>query len=150
MRMNLAVLVIVGWSTVAAADGTDRNVMGGPILGISRAEAGWHFQLGVEGGVGIGPERLNLGFERRASKLFAYAELDPWLLVGASLGAGVDEDGQIQPVLGIWEGVPLRQYPCGNGRWRFIASFSVGVRYTGAWEVYAAPKAGGASPDCVD
>ena len=55
MRTSLTVLAIVGWSTLSVADGTDRNVMAGPILGFSRAEAGWHFQLGVEGGVGVGP-----------------------------------------------------------------------------------------------
>lgn len=50
--------------------------------------------LGLEGGVEIGPERVNLGFTRRLDKTFTYIELDPWAFVGASLGFGVDSDGE--------------------------------------------------------
>ena len=151
MRIIVAVLAIMAWTNLAeASHGNDGNIMAGPILGLSHAPDGWRLQLGVEGGVGAGPERLNAGFEQRAGKLFTYLELDPWLLLGGSFGVGVDEDGDVHPVLGIWEGTPLRSYPCGNGSWIFMASLSVGIRYSGAWEIYAAPKAGGANPGCID
>jgi hypothetical protein len=150
MRILLVALLL--WPALAAGSpGNDGNFMAGPLLGLSHSSTqGWQFLWGAEGGAGAGPERINVGVDQRAGKLFGYLELDPWLLVGASLGFGVDEDGDTHPVLGIWEGAPLRDYPCGNGHYIFMASISIGVRYTGAWELYAAPKAGAANPGCID
>jgi len=150
--MRILHVALLLWPAIAAADrGNDVNFMAGPLIGASHSsDHGWQLLWGAEGGVGLGPERVNFGIDRRAQKLFGYLELDPWLLAGASLGFGVDEDGEAHPVLGIWEGTPLRDYPCGNGHYIFMASFSIGIRYTGAWELYAAPKAGAANPGCID
>ena len=137
--MVLAMFVLS--PTLATADGWDQNVMAGPVIGASySSKLGWRFLFGVEGGVGAGAERINGGAEKRDGKLLGYLELDPWFLLGGSIGLGIDEDQEPYPILGLWEGVPLRNPPCGS--YRAMASFSIGFRYTGAWEFYAAPKAG--------
>ncbi len=108
--------------------------------------------FGIEGGLGFGPERVNVGIEHRSGTSFSYIELDPWFLVGGSLGVGVDGQGAVQPVLGVWEGVPLelnrRCRPEGSsdsgsdsGK-EALLTFAVGYRYTGTHELYLAVKAG--------
>lgn len=128
-----------------AAHANDRelaNVMVGPIFGIRLGgPSGSRTIIGVEGGGGWGPERLNLGFTRRLDKTFAYVELDP-MYVGASLGIGADSDGQVFPVVGLWEGLPIVYPGCGDDGWQPVVTISAGYRYTGVHELYIAPKAG--------
>jgi hypothetical protein len=144
VKLVIAVVVLVALSSSAHADdAAGANVMIGPILGLRLGgPGGSRAILGVEGGGGWGPERLNLGFTRRLGKTFSYVELDPWLFVGVSLGAGIDSDGKVSPVLGIWEGLPIRYPECGDHGWQPVVTLSVGYRYTGVHELYFAPKAG--------
>lgn len=144
------VCLLVSWRP-ADADGT--NVLIGPVLGLRLGgPAGSVGVFGIEGGVGNGPERLNLGFEHRADKMFGYIELDPWLVLGASLGVGVDSDGNPQPVLGLWEGVPLKLPGCeiSPGRYDTAVSIAAGYRYTGVHELYVTVKAGKSQRFCFD
>jgi hypothetical protein len=98
---------------------------------------------------------VNLGFEHRAGVGFAYAELDPWLLVGGTLGLGIDTDGQMHGVYGAWEGFPLYYPGFGEVLLRHTQqdlytdhviyatlTISIGYRYTGVHELYVAAKAG--------
>jgi len=148
MRMLVIVLSLLALSSTRAdADGT--NWLIGPVIGIRLGSyAGSAGVFGVEGGVGAGPERLNLGFEHRDDKVLGYIELDPWYLVGGSLGVGVDSDGEVQPVLGLWEGLPLKDTSCGGGYQRQV-TIAGGYRYTGVHELYFTIKAGVSEGLCL-
>jgi hypothetical protein len=149
MRLVI-VLVMLGLAGEARADicagggvGFETNATFGPVLGVRLGgPSGNRAILGLEGGIGCGPERLNVGFTWRLDRTFAYVELDPWLYVGMSLGVGVDTRGKAYPVLGIWEGLPLEAPECGVVDWRTVITLSVGYRYTGVHELYIAPKLG--------
>jgi hypothetical protein len=120
----------------------DSNVLVGPVFGWRLGgPAGDRGIVGAEGGIGWGPERLNVGVTRRLGKSFAYVELDPWLYVGASLGVGVDSDGETHPVIGLWEALPIVYESCRSG-WHPTVTLSIGYRYTGVHEIYVAPKVG--------
>lgn len=132
-------------------DAEAKNWLVGPVLGIRLGgHAGSRGVLGIEGGVGFGPERVNLGVEQRDGKLFGYLELDPWLLIGASIGLGVDSDSQVHPVLGVWEGIPFKlgNDPCYSNKYQAEVTVAVGYRYTGVHELYVTVKAGGAQEIC--
>ena len=151
MRTLVIVLVLlVVSSTRADADGM--NWLAGPVIGIRLGgREGPRGVFGFEGGGGFGPERLNLGFERRDDKLLGYVELDPWFLVGASLGFGIDSDGQPQPVLGVWEGLPVGGGSCDKGSTRYQPQVTIaaGYRFTGVHELYLTIKAGAAQSLCL-
>jgi YHS domain-containing protein len=143
MKLVLGALLTTLAPTAAWADDDGTNVMIGPVLGLRlREPAGGRAILGVEGGGGWGPERINLGVTRRLGRTFSYLELSPWLYVGASLGVGVDSAGEIHGVIGLWEGLPLVYPECGDHGWQPVVTLSVGYRYTGVHELYAAPKLG--------
>lgn len=149
--MKLAALCVLALSTTAYAGGDDANVLVGPVIGLAwTSHTGWTGLFGVEGGGGVGPERLNVGFVDRSHKLAGYLELDPWLLVGGSLGLAIDEDAEPHLVLGIWEGLPVGSYHCGDGEWHRLVTISAGIRWTGSLEIYFAPKAGAARNGCID
>lgn len=152
-RVVLACVAVSIAPVSAQADGDGRNVMIGPVLGLRLGgPAGSRAILGIEGGGGWRFARVNLGFTRRLGKTFGYIELDPWFIVGVSVGAGVDSDGKGHPVLGVWEGMPVVFPGCEeeevseDGRfdesWHKIITVSAGYRYTGVHELYVAPKAG--------
>ena len=103
--------------------------------------------VGAELGAGFGPERLNIGVTRRLNTSFAYIEIDPWYLVGASLGVGVDEDGEAHPIIGLWEGLPIMYPTCdySDPDLEPVLTLSIGYRYTGVHEIYLAPKVGAGS-----
>jgi hypothetical protein len=131
-----------GMARAEPADAT--NWMIGPLLGLrlGGADDVRRSILGVEGGGGWGPERLNVGVTRRLGKTFTYVELAPWYVAGLSLGAGIDSDGKTHPVIGVWEGLPLRYPACGDDGWQPVITLSAGYRYTGVHELYVAPKVG--------
>jgi len=140
----LIVLLLALAPRIAAAE----NWLVGPVIGI-HLDHGRGLVLGAEGGYGAGPERVNVGFERRLDKTFVYAEFDPWLVVGASLGWGIDTDGEDHPVLGAWEGIlisntnTLFDLPlCGDSGWRKLGTIALGYRYTGVHSLYVTVKAG--------
>jgi len=146
----IAVMIAAG----ARADADSlRNALIGPVFGLRLGgHAGPRGVIGVEGGVGVGPERINLGFEYRDDKLFWYGELDPWYLIGVSLGIGVDSDGEAHGVLGVWEGVPLVLPGCevrGDDFGRAV-TLSGGYRWTGVHELYVSMKAGQSQSFCFD
>ncbi|NVB76900.1 MAG: hypothetical protein HOV81_00765 [Kofleriaceae bacterium] len=126
-----------------ATEGTLHNFLIGPVLGVRLGgPPGSRMILGVEGGAGIGPERINVGFEHRLDKGFLYVELDPWWVIGGSLGVGTDTDGEVFPVLGVWEGGPIST---GKGEcfdWNTTITLAAGYRYTGVHELYVTVKAG--------
>jgi hypothetical protein len=158
MRTPCCVFAILLAATDARAGGPCSglfavNAMVGPVVGI---RLGGHSEgiVGLEGGVGCGPERVNAGIELRSRKRSEYLELDPWFIVGGSLGIAFDEDGQRSPLVGIWEGLPLADNTCSGPRdangestptgpgAHQIISISAGYRYTGVHELYATVKAG--------
>ncbi len=137
----------VGLCPQARADARDgKNVLIGPVLGLRLGSApGDRLILGVEGGFGIGPERFNLGFTHRLDHEFYYVELDPWYLLGASLGWGIDSNGDDHGLIGVWEGLPIAgadDVPCAGEDWYRIATLAGGYRYTGVHELYLTLKAG--------
>jgi len=142
--------LLVMSSTSADADGT--NWLIGPVIGVRLgSRVGPSGVFGVEGGVGAGPERLNLGFEHRDDKVLGYIELDPWFLVGASLGFGIDSNGDPQPVLGVWEGLPIKNASCdvGSNQYQREVTIAGGYRYTGVHELYFTIKAGVSQSLCL-
>jgi hypothetical protein len=153
MRFSILVSVV---TTFACTYGPPAyNALIGPTFGVRLGgPPGPREVLGIEGGVGAAPHRLNLGFRRRVglSSLY-YFELDPWFFLGGSLGFGIERDDagseRAQPVLGVWEGLafPLTQTPnCldvpVDHHYYPTISVSVGYRYTGIHEIYFAPKFG--------
>lgn len=138
--MRLPGLFVLLLCAEARAD----NYLVGPVLGVRLGgPPGSRAIFGIEGGAGYGPERFNLGFTRRLEKMFSYVEVDPWFVVGASLGAGIDSDGNVSPVIGIWEGMPISNVTrhC-DMSFDTEASLAVGYRYTGVHELYMTVKAG--------
>jgi hypothetical protein len=151
MRIVLSVVVLLSSARAEADDLL--NVLIGPVFGIRLGgHDGPRGVFGVEGGVGVGPERINVGFEYRDDKLFGYGELDPWFLVGGTLGVGVDSDGEVHPVLGVWEGIPLKLPECElpEGEWGTAVSLSGGYRFTGVHELYVSIKAGQSQRVCFN
>jgi hypothetical protein len=147
--LAIAVALLLASSARAEADAT--NWLIGPVFGIRLGSSdGSTGVIGVEGGVGTGPERINLGFEHRAGKTLGYIEVDPWLFIGGTLGFGIDSDGDTQPVIGLWEGVPLKLPSCGIGYHQYgtTVSIAAGYRYTGVHELYVTIKAGVSQPIC--
>lgn len=139
MRQLIVAVVILATPRLALAEELE-NWLIGPLIGIRLGGSGGGV-FGVEGGYGLGPERINLGFTHRADKMFYYVELDPWFYVGGTLGVGVEEDGRIRPVLGVWEGIPLNNTGNCDG-WHSQVTLAGGYRYTGVHELYITLKAG--------
>lgn len=158
--MKLVASMLMGAFVAApvSARADDVNWLVGPVLGIRLGgpAEGSRAIYGIEGGVGLGPERANVGFTRRLDETFVYAELDPWLYVGGTLGVGaVAETGQIFPVLGVWEGIPLVYPACedegegeGDGMYPTV-TLAGGYRWTGVHELYVTMKAGRAPNFCI-
>ena len=145
VAVSVVALALVGTTSRASADHEGdadlQNVMVGPVIGLRLGgPPGDRLVIGVEGGVGFGPERINVGFTQRLDKTFVYAELDPWYIIGGTLGVGYEEGGKTFPIIGVWEGVPLNDGPCGG--WHQQASLAAGYRYTGIHELYVTIKAG--------
>lgn len=148
--LMIAIALLVISSTRVDADGV--NVLAGPVFGLHFGGAtNSHSVFGFEGGAGLGPERVNLGFEYRDRKGFGYVELDPWYILGVSLGAGIDSDGALHPVGGIWEGIPLKFPDCEESNTGFqpTVTLSAGYRYTGVHEIYLSIKAGASQNLCL-
>jgi hypothetical protein len=146
MRVAACVLVVAvaAHASRAHADvcGDDDNALVGPVLGIFWGKGKPRGALlGVEGGFGCGPERINAGVTNRGDEPFAYLELDPWLYIGASLGVGYGFDTGWSGIVGVWEGIPI-ELPESCSERGEIVTLSVGYRYTGRHELYFAPKAG--------
>jgi hypothetical protein len=144
--MRLALLVLVLLSNVARADDGDlANVLVGPVIGVrlSGGEPGSSpLVVGLEGGVGYGPERVNVGFEHRSDHDFTYVEFDPWYIVGGSFGFGVDDNGDTHGVVGVWEGLPIIGNNASCNGWHTSVTIAGGYRYTGVHELYLTAKAG--------
>jgi hypothetical protein len=141
-RLGIAVLLVwIGGD--ARADDSLQNWLVGPVIGV---QLGGHpkstLVIGIEGGGGFGPERITLGFEHRDTVEVGYIELDPWYIVGGTLGIGVDSTGKTVPVLGVWEGLPLAAGNQSCSSWHQEITISGGYRYTGAHELYVTMKAG--------
>jgi len=152
MHRTVAAIAVTLVATAAAPARAENNFMNflvGPVIGfrISGPSSDDHAVLGVEGGIGWGPERINLGIDHRAGRSLYYIEFDPWLIVGGSFGLGVDSAGEQHGIIGLWEGVPLggeflkHHVGCPS---RFLSALTLagGVRYTGVLEIYLTLKAG--------
>jgi hypothetical protein len=146
---TILVAVLVLWGSRAEADdGT--NMLIGPVLGIVfGGHSGSRSLIGIEGGVGFGPERLNVGLEHRDGKLFGYVEVDPWLILGGSLGVGIDSDRVISPILGVWEGLEIRGPGCNSGTTGAMVTVAAGYRFAGVHELYITVKAGRGRDICI-
>lgn len=143
--------VVAALGAPAHADNELRNVLVGPVLGIRLSGPdGDRGVIGLEGGFGWGPERINLGFVHRADRELYYVELDPWLWVGGSFGLGVDSAGESHGIIGLWEGIPIAGealHRCPSGM-SSIVTLAGGLRYTGVLELYVTLKAGASEPVC--
>jgi hypothetical protein len=141
---TVLVVALAGVSNAGAEELVDCcNVLVGPVLGVAfGGEKEGHGLIGIEGGVGAGPERLNLGTQYRDGETFTYVELDPWFWVGGSLGVGYGTRTGGHGILGLWEGVPGRGYENCERDSRFAMTLSLGYRWTGVHEIYLAPKVG--------
>src|SRR2546421_12170390 len=141
-RWLMIATVMIATRELARADcrTSTCNVLVGPLFGVRLGgPAGKRLEVGIEGGVGWGPERINLGFEHRDRKDFGYLEIDPWYIVGGSLGVGIDSDGDVAGVAGLWEGIPVTPV-CRFSGWRPIVTLAAGVRYAGVPEIYITAK----------
>jgi hypothetical protein len=151
----LAAIVVLHVASPAAADGSWQNLLIGPLIGYRvGGPDGSRAIYGVEGGFGVGPERLNLGLETRNHVTFAYIEIDPWFVVGGSLGVGADSEGAVQPVLGLWEGLPIASFgrpDCVIQRsaTSSVVTLAFGYRYTGVHELYSTLKVGILDQGCI-
>jgi hypothetical protein len=145
--------IVATTASDAAADLEELNYLAGPVIGFSfgnRSGTGGGL-LGLEAGAGLGPERVNIGIEHRDDESFGYLELDPWYVVGASFGFGVGSETGAQPVLGLWEGIPLTDNLCrGEDERITMVTIAAGYRYTGVHEFYITPKVGTGPSICFD
>lgn len=146
----LALAALLAPAEARADDDELWSVLVGPVLGI-RMEGAKGAVLGVEGGVGVFPVRVNVGIQRRLAgpreddprpETFLYAEVDPWFIIGGTLGLGAGSVTGGQPVVGLWEGITRGPGldDCQDGG--FVYTLSVGYRYSGIHELYVAPKVG--------
>jgi len=146
-RAIFALALVAVVPAPARADSNNlNNFLIGPVFGVrlSGPSDGDFGLLGVEGGIGWGPERINLGFVHRAGRELYYAEIDPWLYLGGSFGFGVDSEGEGHGIIGIWEGLPVAGdalHGCRRG-YASVITVAAGLRYTGVLELYATIKAG--------
>ncbi len=143
MRRKVGVLVglvLVGSPALANASDGEAWLLG-PVLGMRLGgPPGQRVVIGAEGGYGLGPERINLGFTH-SDRDIAYVELDPWYVIGASFGVAVDTDsGESSGLIGVWEGIPLGEGPCYG--WHPQFTFAAGYRWLGRHELYVTFKAG--------
>ncbi|HUS28619.1 MAG TPA: hypothetical protein VMZ53_08920 [Kofleriaceae bacterium] len=137
------VLVAVFASPARADDGDLLNYSIGPVFGIKLSGPGDWPVIGIEGGVGYGPERINVGFEHRSDHDVGYIELDPWYLIGASIGFTVNEKNETTGLFGLWEGLPLKGMDRGSCYgWRNMVTIAGGYRYTGVHELFVTVKGG--------
>jgi hypothetical protein len=141
-RMRTVIVILLTLvSGRAHADGDTWLI--GPVIGVQLGgQPQSRLVIGVEGGGGVGPERINLGFEHRDTKEVGYIELDPWYVVGGTLGIGVDSDANAVPILGLWEGLPITSIDGSCNVWHPEITIAGGYRYTGAHELYLTMKAG--------
>lgn len=146
-RAIFALALVAVVPAPARADSNNlNNFLIGPVFGVrlSGPSDGDFGLLGVEGGIGWGPERINLGFVHRAGRELYYAEIDPWLYLGGSFGFGVDSEGEGHGIIGLWEGLPVggdALHGCRRG-YASVITVAAGLRYTGVLELYATIKAG--------
>jgi len=155
-RAIFALALVAAVPAPARADNDLHNFLIGPVFGVrlSGPSGGDFGVLGVEGGIGWGPERINLGFVHRAGRELYYVELDPWLWLGGSFGLGVDSEGESHGIIGVWEGLPvagrfLHSHACPFGDYESAVTIAAGLRYTGVLELYATIKAGVSQPICI-
>jgi len=153
-RAIFALAIVAALPAPARSDDNLNNFLIGPVFGIQLTGPGPKGGvLGVEGGIGWGPERFNLGFEHRAGRELYYVEIDPWLYIGGSFGLGVDSEGESHGIIGMWEGLPvagefLHSHSCPLGDYASAVTIAAGLRYTGVLELYATIKAGVSQPIC--
>ncbi|HUQ01489.1 MAG TPA: hypothetical protein VM261_03290 [Kofleriaceae bacterium] len=158
MRRVAAILLAAGVVAAVAFPSTahadeDWNWLVGPLVGVrlGGVKDGSRAIYGIEGGAGLGPERLNVGITRRLDQTFAYVELDPWYLIGGTLGFGGElESGELFPVVGVWEGIPLKYPDCAGAGLHPAVTLAGGYRWTGVHELYVTMKAGRAPDFCWD
>ncbi|HTL32052.1 MAG TPA: hypothetical protein VL326_02940 [Kofleriaceae bacterium] len=138
----LALATLVALPSRAHADGDLLNYSIGPVFGIKLTGPGDWPVIGLEAGVGYGPERINVGFEHRSDHDAGYIELDPWYIIGGSIGFAVDDENKAHGLAGLWEGVPVAGFDGGCNDWQNMTYIAGGYRYTGVHELFITIKAG--------
>jgi len=145
--MRLVVIVVVllaAFASPARADDDLLNYTIGPVFAV---RVGGHASgsaaiVGLEAGVGYGPERINIGFEHRSDHDAGYIEIDPWYLLGGSFGIAIDDTSKATAIGGVWEGLPIAGFGGNCSGWHNIATLAGGYRYTGVHELFVTIKAG--------
>jgi hypothetical protein len=139
----LAVVMIVAWPSSARADDDLLNFTIGPVFALRLSgPEGSKGVIGIEGGVGYGPERINIGFEHRSDHDVGYVEFDPWYIIGGTLGVAINDENEASGVFGVWEGLPIAGFEGSCSGWHNIATIAGGYRYTGVHELFVTLKAG--------
>ena len=128
-------------------------------------QVGYTFDRGVsygwEGGGGLAYLRGNVGqvirpIESKAdaepdtTEWVSYVAAEPWIYLGATLGAAYSDEAGLGLAAGLWEGfaIPISRsgtadFQCGGDPCRPVASIAGGLRYiNGEWELYVTPKVG--------
>jgi hypothetical protein len=138
----LAVVLVAAFASPARADGDLLNFSIGPVFALKLSGPGSSPVIGIEAGVGYGPERINLGFEHRSDHDAGYVELDPWYIIGGTLGIAIDDENKAHGVGGVWEGIPVAGFEGGCSGWQNMVTLAGGYRYTGVHELFLTLKAG--------
>jgi hypothetical protein len=132
----------VGFGAVFAFTWPDGAALGWELSGARGANILEHFTLG--GSYRLPPLSKNFGSAPpTAPAYFHYLAWEPWVLVGATLGAALTDRFQPRVMYGIWEGVPVSidgdLFQDDGLQWVF--SIAIGWRgIGGTQQFYVAPK----------
>jgi hypothetical protein len=167
MRTANAILPIAATLALAAC-GTGQQLAAGPVLGYVGGR-GWSAGWEAGGGpmstttngdpvpnAGLLLARAAIGMSWRpgtpateARERITYLAWEPWFVVGGNLGvAHASGDGSFQRLVGVWEaapwvvGAPRRSSPLYSCSPCYTVSLAIGWRWSGAGELYLAPKVG--------
>jgi len=147
---GLATLAVAPRAAIADHEEWPRSALLGPVIGVSWGQGNKaHPTLGLEGGIGLHElAYLNAGITGGDDEVFSYVELDGWYAVGATVGVGHGTERGVQPVLGVWEALPMiLEETCDTAT---VIAFSAGYRWTGKHELYVAAKYGDTWNFCFD
>jgi hypothetical protein len=171
MRASIAVSLAFAASLTSAACGTGQQLAAGPTLGYV-AGRGWSAGWEAGGGPWTAPSdgddpgptvtslvsHVSVGMSWRPvapwsaeHERLTYAAWEPWFLVGGTAGvAHSSADGNLHPLLGMWEAIPFvaggfeRHAPLVKCSPCLTASLAFGWRWGGGGygELYLSPKLG--------
>jgi hypothetical protein len=132
----------VGGGPVFAFSWHGGTYLGWELAGVRGADVFAHLTLGGSYRVWQSPEALESS-PRRDPTYFHYVAWEPWVYLGATLGAAVTDQLQPRVVYGLWEGLPLSIDGdfLGSDELQWVFSFAFGWRgIGGTHQFYLTPK----------